>query len=472
MALTFDLHDFLPSWVASSLAGIARATARAAAIIPRMRDYVNTLLRLWTLRRVSATSLPLYPSVLLLALWCAGWVGYDWWEARPDPRFFPDGIPLLAWYGLAAVLLAAFLQWRTRPTPAFSLTLSLVVGLIPIPMLITTLAASYLSQVGLWIAELLAAGYLLLYLARGLRSFTGHAQRLTALSAFALVVLFALLSDVLDVVPDVWDPVEIEAPVASTDSTLADEEQLLFEQSGKIDRALESFPKDAAAVARGYFLGFAGVGDERVFAQEIDLAGRVIGERYAIGARSLALINDARDLERAPLASVTGLTYALRGLAARMDVERDVLFLAIASHGAPDQAIVVTNSELPLNDLTDQGLADALRQSGIRWKVIVISACYSGAFIEALKDPRTIVIAASAADRTSFGCGAASDLTYFGQAFYRDALPHARSLHEAFDQAKAAIALRERREHVDASRPQAYFGAELEAKLKTMEPRD
>jgi hypothetical protein len=183
------------------------------------------------------------------------------------------------------------------------------------------------------------------------------------------------------------------------------------------------------------------------------------------------LINDARDLERAPLASVSGLAYALRGLAAKMDPERDVLFLSISSHGAPDPAIVVTNTELPLNDLTDSGLADALRQSGIKWKVIIISACYAGAFIDALKDSHSIIITAAAADRTSFGCGTDSDLTYFGEAFYRDALPQARSLHEAFDKAKAAISLRERHEHVDASRPQAYFGAEMEAKLKAMEPK-
>ena len=100
--------------------------------------------------------------------------------------------------------------------------------------------------------------------------------------------------------------------------------------------------------------------------------------------------------------------------------------------------------------------------------MIIISACYAGGFIDALKDPRTIIITAAAADRTSFGCSNDSDLTYFGEAFYRDALPEARTLREAFDKAKAAIAMRERRERVDASRPQAYFGSELEAKLAAM----
>jgi hypothetical protein len=242
----------------------------------------------------------------------------------------------------------------------------------------------------------------------------------------------------------------------------------MFEQAARIDQALAALHADGAPAPKGFFLGFAGVGDQKVFAQEIGLASRVLSERYGMDGRSLSLINDERDLERAPIASVSGLRYALRGLAGRMNLDRDVLFLAISSHGARDPAIAVANSDLPLDDLTDEDLAEAFRDSGIKWRVIVISACYAGGFIDALKDPRTIIITAAAADRTSFGCSNDSDLTYFGEAFYRDALPETRTLRDAFDKAKAAIALRERRERVDASRPQAYFGSELEAKLAAM----
>jgi hypothetical protein len=151
-----------------------------------------------------------------------------------------------------------------------------------------------------------------------------------------------------------------------------------------------------------------------------------------------------------------------------MNLDRDVLFLVISSHGASEPAISVSNSELPLNDMTDEDLAEALSDSGIKWRVIIVSACYAGGFIDALKNPRSIVIAAAAADRTSFGCSNDRDLTYFGEAFFRDALPEAHSLREAFGKAKSAIALRERREGVDASNPQAYFGPDLEAKLAAM----
>ena len=66
-----------------------------------------------------------------------------------------------------------------------------------------------------------------------------------------------------------------------------------------------------------YFLGFAGFGDERVFAEEIELAAQRVAARYGTGERSLRLVNDRRDLEKYPLATVASLRYALDALGAR-----------------------------------------------------------------------------------------------------------------------------------------------------------
>ena len=282
---------------------------------------------------------------------------------------------------------------------------------------------------------------------------------------------FIWLTDAWNAVPDVWNPRDEE--VAAADNAPAQSEQILFAQAGRIDQALSAIDRDGANKPEAFFLGFAGVGEEKVFAQEIGLASRVLGQRYGIAGRSLLLINDQRDLQGAPLATVSGLKYALRGVASRMHLDRDVLFLSISSHGSDDPAIAISNSQLPLEDsLTVEDLVTALSESGIKWRVIIISACYAGGFIEPLSDSRTIVITAAAADRTSFGCSNDRDLTYFGEAFYRDALPAAGSLRDAFEKAKAAIAARERREHDTPSRPQAYFGAEMQAKLASMSASD
>ena len=53
----------------------------------------------------------------------------------------------------------------------------------------------------------------------------------------------------------------------------------------------------------------------------------------------------------------------------------------------------------------------------------------------------------------------------FGEAFYRDALPKAQNLEDAFKQAKEAIAIRETQEHQKASDPQAHFGSDLQRDL-------
>jgi hypothetical protein len=425
------------------------------------------MLRLWGLIKVDQVPTVRW-SVLMVFVWLAVWCGLDWFYAQPDPEFFLANTPLFAWYALALLGLAGLLYWRSKPSLRFGAAFSLAVGLIPIPLLLTNAAAGYLTARWIYILSAGAALYGLVYLARGLRSVTGQPQRVAALCGVVFVALFIGTTSVLDVIPDVWATPEVSAPVASTDAALADAEGILFDQPGRIDQLLSDIHLQPGSKPKAYFLGFAGVGDEKVFSQEIGLASRVLGERYNIGNRTLSLINDERDLEQSPLASVSALRYALHGLSQRMDVDRDVLFLAISSHGSQDPAIAVSNSELPFNDMTDRDLAEALRQSGIKWRVIVISACYAGGFIDSLKSPTTAILTAAAADRTSFGCGTDSDLTYFGEAFYRDALPEAKSLHEAFDKAKAAIALRERRERQEASKPQAFFGAQIEPKLDTL----
>jgi hypothetical protein len=459
----------LPAAPADAAPADAVPVKAAPVVAPNApRSRLALLLKLWGLRAVPPTAGPSTALLTCLALFSLLlWLTIDWLAALPDPQFLAAGAPLLAWYALAILTMAVLLRWRSRPRPAFEAALLLSLGAVPVPMLLAAVAAPYLNPLWLLAAGIAVLVYSYLYLARGLRAFTGERQRVAAFAGLAFLIGFVWITDALEVIPDVWAAPEVEEAVVGNDAH-ADAETLMFEQSARIDQALAAVHADASPVPKGFFLGFAGVGDQRVFAQEIGLASRVLSERYGMDGRTLSLINDERDLERAPLASVSGLRYALRGLAGRMNLDRDVLFLAISSHGTRDPAIAVANSDLPLDDLTDEDLAAALQDSNIKWRVIIISACYAGGFIDSLKDPRTIIITAAAADRTSFGCSNDSDLTYFGEAFYRDALPEARTLRDAFDKARAAIAMRERRERVDASKPQAYFGSELEAKLAAM----
>jgi hypothetical protein len=236
-----------------------------------------------------------------------------------------------------------------------------------------------------------------------------------------------------------------------------------------IDATLAKFPPQVDGQTEFFFLGFAGYGEERVFAEEIKLAAGRVGDKYGSNDRTLLLINDRRDLETYPLATGLSLRHALNEMGKRMNRDEDVLFLVLSSHGTRGSMIEVSNTGMPARGLAADDLAEILRQSGIRWQVVVVSACFSGAFIKPLARNESIVITASSKSRTSFGCSDERDLTYFGEAFFRDAFPAARSLRDAAEASRRAIRSREREERVKPSQPQSYFGPLLETKLLRLE---
>ena len=56
-------------------------------------------------------------------------------------------------------------------------------------------------------------------------------------------------------------------------------------------------------------------------------------KRFGTSDRQLLLINDRRDIDTFPIATASGLAYALKAIADKMDPDRDILFLALSSHG-------------------------------------------------------------------------------------------------------------------------------------------
>lgn len=125
------------------------------------------------------------------------------------------------------------------------------------------------------------------------------------------------------------------------------------------------------------------------------------------------LINNPETRTEIPIASRTSINLALRRIGQQMNRESDVLFLYMTSHGLQNQ-FEIENAPLELDQVDPKWLREALDRSGIRWRVIVISACYSGSFIPALQSANTLIITASAADRASFGCSNEADYTILG----------------------------------------------------------
>jgi hypothetical protein len=240
-------------------------------------------------------------------------------------------------------------------------------------------------------------------------------------------------------------------------------------QRALIDAQVARFPSEPAPHGRVYFLGFAGYGEERVFAEEIKLAAQRVSERYGPPTGAVLLLNDRRDLTTWPLASQSSLRYALGEIARVMNRDEDILFLALSSHGSRNATIDVSNTGMTEQALSARTVAKMLEESGIQWRVVVVSACFSGTFVKPLANNHTIVITAAAKNRTSFGCSDQRDMTYFGEAFYRDAMPHSTYLRAAFEAARKEIRERELAEDFTPSQPQGYFGPMMEEKLRDIE---
>jgi hypothetical protein len=162
-------------------------------------------------------------------------------------------------------------------------------------------------------------------------------------------------------------------------------------------------------------------------------------------------------------ATPEALATSLQAAAKAMDAENDVLFLILTSHGSRAGLAVKAGPRMQI--LTPDNLANMLGQTGVRHKVVVISACYSGIFIPALASPDALVITAADADHPSFGCRDKAKWTYFGEAFFNVALRQAKSLQDAFVTARALVLRRELRERFEPSNPQMAGGANVQPLL-------
>lgn len=228
-------------------------------------------------------------------------------------------------------------------------------------------------------------------------------------------------------------------------------ELALLEQGRLLRAALDALPASTPAMEL-YSLVLAGDGRQSVFLREAEHVSRLLRERFGAHAQ-LELINHRDHLADRVLATRENLRRALRALAERSGPE-DLIFIHLTSHGSPDHALQLELPRLELFELSARELNELLLPLADRYKVLVISACYSGGFIEPLLDERTLLMTAARADRASFGCTEENEYTYFSQALYAEALQQTDDLEAAFTLAYEAVGAREQSEGYEPSEPQ------------------
>lgn len=238
-----------------------------------------------------------------------------------------------------------------------------------------------------------------------------------------------------------------------------------------IDARLRAMPAQRPGRMDLYALALAGDGNENVFRNEAVYFEALATARYGAEGRTLSLVNHPDSLADAPrpLATLANLRHALAGIGAAMDPDEDLLLLYLTSHGSREHALSLQLEGMPDAELLPGELRAALDAAGIRHRLLIVSACYSGGFIPALASPDTLVITAAHRDRPSFGCGDSASATYFGRALLVEAFNRDEGLREAFEYARRQVSRRETLEGHEPSRPQLSLGERIAARLDAWE---
>ncbi|WP_324080344.1 C13 family peptidase [Geomonas sp.] len=379
-------------------------------------------------------------------------------------------------FHLPLFLLLGFLvgKWLSRPELTTFVPVALISLSIPIELTHAALEAS--SQVSRlsWLIDYLEAPHYyrffwwwavtaLLFLVRSARSFPTRRR-------MVLPLLFLLL-----VVPALWYFPRPDLWVSSGEGAESGElhvtEEVLGAQARLLDGQLAGLRHGVQGETDLYFVGFAGDATQDVFLKELSATERLFSTRFGAYGRTVMLVNNPKTGSTLPFATNSNLARALARVGQVMNRDEDILFLYLTSHGSKEHELSVNNQPLELKGLTPDGLKRIVQGSGIKWKVVVVSACYSGGFLAPLKDENTVVITAADANHESFGCGNGENFTWFGSAYVDDALRHTYSFTKAFKEARKLIRTWEREQGETESNPQMWVGKAIAPKLAALSKR-
>lgn len=238
----------------------------------------------------------------------------------------------------------------------------------------------------------------------------------------------------------------------------------------RVDKALSGLQPQRPGVVDAYVVAIA-LDSDPVFGREAREAGKVLGRRYdAIGRTVVLAGSDGTAASSLPRGSPDTLAMALARIAELMDPKEDVLILYTTSHGAP-VGIVYNDADQGFGMISPQRLWTMLGQLGFARRMVLVSACYSGVFVPLLASDDSVVITASSADRTSFGCQADSDWTFFGDALINHALRKPQPIAAAGTEAVGLIGAWEAQGKLTPSQPQVSIGSRTGAWLAALDAR-
>ncbi|MEO1729126.1 MAG: C13 family peptidase [Pseudomonadota bacterium] len=243
----------------------------------------------------------------------------------------------------------------------------------------------------------------------------------------------------------------------------------MLEQRRRLDEALAAIKSQRRGTVDAYVVTIA-LDSDPVFAREAREAARVLARRYDAQGRTLTLAGPDGSRNDLPYGSIDTLLVSLARISEIMDRDEDVLVLYSTSHGI-QLGLAYHYGDVGYGVLSPARFKSVLQELGIKRRILLLSACYSGIFIDPLSSADTAILTASAANRTSFGCQAENDWTFFGDALINNALRRPQSLKDASLQAGGLVANWEAKQRLLASLPQTRIGKGVEAWLPELEAR-
>ncbi|MEP2139949.1 MAG: C13 family peptidase [Erythrobacter sp.] len=243
----------------------------------------------------------------------------------------------------------------------------------------------------------------------------------------------------------------------------------ILEQRNRMSAAVNALAPQRPGVVDAYVLTIA-LDSDPVFAREAREAGRVLSARYDGAGRTLVLAGPDGKQDNLPRGSIRSFIEGLAAIAERMDGEEDVLVLYTTSHGS-NLGLSYHYGDTGFGFLSPKLMQSVFKEVGIKRRILIVSACYSGVFVPAMESADTAILTAAANNRTSFGCEAENDWTYFGDALINRALRQPQSLGDASRQAARTVAGWEGQRRLLASLPQLRMGDGVNDWLPALEAR-
>ncbi|MGN6154335.1 MAG: C13 family peptidase [Sphingomicrobium sp.] len=231
------------------------------------------------------------------------------------------------------------------------------------------------------------------------------------------------------------------------------------DDQARFEHALDSLKPQRPGTIDAYVI-VAALDTDPVFEREARETARVLSSRFDAAGRTLVLAESEGDDEADAAATPERLAEALARTGRLIDPREDVVVLYTTSHGSPQAGLNFRDAARGSAIITPDQLGGMFDRPGIKNRLVILQACFAGQFIPALQSPSTVVATAASAMKSSFGCTAGNDWTFFGYALIDLAMRKPDTFVRQFRRAFVTILEWEKELGVEPSNPQLSVGSD------------